>query len=76
VIKSNDIAIRQQFDDYTGGYVIHCHILGHEDRGMMWNVQTVCSPNSLLFGQTQAAGGADSCRVTSPALPRCSYAAE
>jgi FtsP/CotA-like multicopper oxidase with cupredoxin domain len=71
VIKSNELAIRQRFDDYTGGYVIHCHILGHEDRGMMWNVQTVCSPNSLLFGQTQTSGGADSCKVTSNALPKC-----
>ena len=35
--------IRHRFDDYTGAYVIHCHFLGHEDRGMMWNVQTVCS---------------------------------
>jgi FtsP/CotA-like multicopper oxidase with cupredoxin domain len=24
-----------RFVDYTGTYVFHCHILGHEDRGMM-----------------------------------------
>jgi FtsP/CotA-like multicopper oxidase with cupredoxin domain len=24
-----------RFVDYAGYYVIHCHILAHEDRGMM-----------------------------------------
>jgi FtsP/CotA-like multicopper oxidase with cupredoxin domain len=27
-----------RFVDYTGTYVFHCHILGHEDRGMMYMV--------------------------------------
>lgn len=39
-----EIVIRQRFEDYTGLYVLHCHFLGHEDRGMMLSVQTVC-PN-------------------------------
>lgn len=30
-----------RFVDYTGMYVLHCHILGHEDRGMMQLVQVV-----------------------------------
>ncbi|HKR66170.1 MAG TPA: multicopper oxidase domain-containing protein [Thermoanaerobaculia bacterium] len=38
------MVIRQRFEDYTGPYVLHCHFLGHEDRGMMLTVQTVC-PN-------------------------------
>jgi FtsP/CotA-like multicopper oxidase with cupredoxin domain len=41
---STEVVIRQRFEDYTGGYVLHCHFLGHEDRGMMLSVQTVC-PN-------------------------------
>jgi FtsP/CotA-like multicopper oxidase with cupredoxin domain len=28
--------------EFTGGFVNHCHILGHEDRGMMHNTQAVC----------------------------------
>jgi L-ascorbate oxidase len=63
--------IRQRFDDYTGAYVLHCHLLGHEDRGMMWNVQTVC-PGSLLFGKPQGGGAPDNCAEASAALPRCS----
>lgn len=31
--------IRHRFDDYWGNYVLHCHVLIHEDQGMMWNVQ-------------------------------------
>jgi FtsP/CotA-like multicopper oxidase with cupredoxin domain len=27
--------MRSRFVDYAGFYVIHCHILAHEDRGMM-----------------------------------------
>jgi hypothetical protein len=30
-----DHCIRHQFVDFTGTYVLHCHILAHEDRGMM-----------------------------------------
>lgn len=40
-----EITLRQRFEDFTGPYVLHCHILGHEDRGMMQNLQAVC-PNS------------------------------
>jgi hypothetical protein len=31
--------MRSRFVDYTGQFVIHCHILAHEDRGMMTVVQ-------------------------------------
>lgn len=38
--------MRQRYEDFTGLYVLHCHFLGHEDRGMMFAVQTVCNgPN-------------------------------
>jgi FtsP/CotA-like multicopper oxidase with cupredoxin domain len=29
---------RTRFVDYGGSYVLHCHILAHEDRGMMFQV--------------------------------------
>jgi FtsP/CotA-like multicopper oxidase with cupredoxin domain len=32
------IVIRQAYEDFTGAYVMHCHILGHEERGMMSRV--------------------------------------
>jgi suppressor of ftsI len=27
--------MRSRFVDFPGNYVLHCHILAHEDRGMM-----------------------------------------
>jgi FtsP/CotA-like multicopper oxidase with cupredoxin domain len=32
------VTVRHRFLEFTGKYVLHCHILGHEDRGMMQNV--------------------------------------
>ncbi|MEM7585532.1 MAG: multicopper oxidase domain-containing protein [Acidobacteriota bacterium] len=32
--------------EFTGGFVNHCHILGHEDRGMMHNTQATCADGS------------------------------
>lgn len=66
------ITTRSRFTDYTGEYVIHCHFLGHEDRGMMVGVQTVCpATQTPVWGQTVAAGTADNCKVTQPASPQC-----
>lgn len=33
------VIIRQRYDDFAGQYVMHCHILGHEERGMMQLLQ-------------------------------------
>jgi FtsP/CotA-like multicopper oxidase with cupredoxin domain len=33
--------MRSRFVDYPGRYVMHCHILIHEDRGMMYSVEVV-----------------------------------
>ena len=35
--------IRYVAKEFTGGFVNHCHILGHEDRGMMHNTQSTCA---------------------------------
>jgi FtsP/CotA-like multicopper oxidase with cupredoxin domain len=35
------IRIRHTFLDFVGTYVLHCHILAHEDRGMMQLVRVV-----------------------------------
>jgi FtsP/CotA-like multicopper oxidase with cupredoxin domain len=35
------IRIRSRFVDFPGKYVLHCHILGHEDRGMMQLVEVI-----------------------------------
>ncbi len=35
------ITVRTRYERYTGEYVLHCHILDHEDQGMMQNVEVV-----------------------------------
>lgn len=52
--------IRYLPQNFTGGFVNHCHILGHEDRGMMQNVQVVCpggdpkDPSTWRYGMPSA----------------------
>jgi len=41
------IKMRSRFLDFTGMYVLHCHILGHEDRGMMQLVQVTSNMTSM-----------------------------
>jgi FtsP/CotA-like multicopper oxidase with cupredoxin domain len=36
-----EVVMRMQFNDFTGKYVFHCHILAHEDNGMMAVVDVV-----------------------------------
>jgi FtsP/CotA-like multicopper oxidase with cupredoxin domain len=39
--------MRSRFVDYNGFYVLHCHILAHEDRGMMTVVEVV--PTKTIY---------------------------
>ena len=34
-----EVVIRMRFADFTGKFVYHCHILNHEDNGMMGVVE-------------------------------------
>lgn len=40
-ITPGRVRIRHRFVDFTGTFVLHCHILAHEDRGMMQLVRVV-----------------------------------
>jgi suppressor of ftsI len=37
--RNGSITIRQKFADFSGMWVFHCHILGHEDAGMMGTIR-------------------------------------
>jgi FtsP/CotA-like multicopper oxidase with cupredoxin domain len=39
--KPGYVKIRSRFADFVGLFVLHCHILAHEDRGMMQLVEVV-----------------------------------
>ena len=68
--EKGSVLIYQRYLDYTGGYVQHCHILGHEDRGMMLGVQTIC-PNGSYGRPT--GGKSPECREGNyiPSIPTC-----
>jgi FtsP/CotA-like multicopper oxidase with cupredoxin domain len=44
---SGYVKFRSRFVDFTGAYVLHCHILGHEDRGMMQLVQVITNTTTM-----------------------------
>ncbi len=62
------VVLRQRYEDYSGAFVIHCHFLGHEDRGMMLLVQTVC-PGEIDFGTPLGDGLPDDCAIPSELYP-------
>ncbi|HST38221.1 MAG TPA: multicopper oxidase family protein [Conexibacter sp.] len=35
------VVVRNSYQDYAGHFVFHCHILGHEDAGMMQTIQVL-----------------------------------
>ena len=41
------VKIRTRFMDFTGMFVLHCHFLTHEDRGMMQLVQVVSNTTTM-----------------------------
>jgi FtsP/CotA-like multicopper oxidase with cupredoxin domain len=66
------VLLRQRYEEFTGEYVLHCHFLGHEDRGMMFGVQTTCSGDQNHYGTPNAAGQPE-CAPSRlrPAAPQC-----
>jgi FtsP/CotA-like multicopper oxidase with cupredoxin domain len=66
------VELRQRYLEFTGEYVLHCHFLGHEDRGMMFGVQTVCKDDPTKFGQAKADGSPECVPGNLiPAAPQC-----
>ena len=41
VKKGLRVILRTRYERYIGEYVLHCHILDHEDQGMMQNVRVL-----------------------------------
>jgi FtsP/CotA-like multicopper oxidase with cupredoxin domain len=48
VIIPGYFKMRSRFVDYQGTYVMHCHILIHEDRGMMFTVNVIPQPTLMV----------------------------
>jgi FtsP/CotA-like multicopper oxidase with cupredoxin domain len=62
--------MRQRYLEFTGEYMLHCHFLGHEDRGMMFAVQTVCKDKPGFYGKANQPQPECSGELI-PAAPAC-----
>ena len=62
---SGNIVIRVAFNDYTGRYMFHCHIAGHEDFGMMSFINVVAAPTAPPASATAATPAAPVASTTS-----------
>ena len=63
VIAPGRVVIRIKNLDFTGSFVYHCHILAHEDRGMM-SLNTV-QPETPIYATGAGAGGGPAVNVYS-----------
>jgi cysteine-rich repeat protein len=68
MVAPNEILrVIAKFEDYTGKYPYHCHILEHEDNEMMRQFQTVQCGNALLEPGEECddgdTAGADGCNA-------------
>src|SRR5436305_10434634 len=43
-VRPSVVVIRMRPTDFTGRFVLHCHVTNHEDRGMMMAVQVLRHP--------------------------------
>ncbi|MCP3417908.1 multicopper oxidase domain-containing protein [Bradyrhizobium brasilense] len=51
IVENNyQIRVRTRYERYIGEYVLHCHILDHEDAGMMANIAIVPDLNAAGGG--------------------------
>jgi L-ascorbate oxidase len=48
------ITVRTRYQRYIGEFVLHCHILDHEDQGMMQNVAVVLGQGEVSAAQSAA----------------------
>jgi FtsP/CotA-like multicopper oxidase with cupredoxin domain len=47
VVTPGYLKMRTRFVDFFGKFVLHCHILGHEDRGMMQLIEVVNNQTTI-----------------------------
>jgi FtsP/CotA-like multicopper oxidase with cupredoxin domain len=41
VPRKGSVTFRSRFQDFTGRFVMHCHMMNHEELGMMQVVEVV-----------------------------------
>lgn len=59
----SEVRILMDFEDYPGSYVNHCHILFHEDAGMMAVVRVILNTEDTWLGLSNPEGNLDGTEV-------------
>jgi len=69
------VVFRSRFPDYVGAFVNHCHILIHEDHGMMQTVETTPFAERANYELRESvASSADTADAVTAIYPRLSQA--
>jgi FtsP/CotA-like multicopper oxidase with cupredoxin domain len=50
---ADDTTVKMAFQDYIGTYVMHCHMLEHEDAGMMQTIKVINNTKNSWLAPTQ-----------------------
>jgi hypothetical protein len=65
------VVFRSRFADYTGHWTHHCHILAHEDLGMMQLIETASDPAQASYSaRSRVASPSASGPATDAIYPR------
>ncbi|MGB3243746.1 MAG: multicopper oxidase domain-containing protein [Sulfitobacter sp.] len=59
ILPGHLVKFRTRYERYIGDFVIHCHILDHEDQGMMQNIRIALPDGSGGFDRPMTEHGAD-----------------
>ena len=59
----SEVKILMDFEDYPGSYVNHCHILFHEDAGMMAVVRVILNTEDTWLGLGNKQGDSDGTEI-------------
>ena len=60
------VTVRTRYQRYIGEFVLHCHILDHEDQGMMQNVAIVLPGGTPASVNAPEEGGTAATRRRRP----------
>ncbi|WP_329601729.1 multicopper oxidase family protein [Paraburkholderia antibiotica] len=61
------LVLRTRYEDFIGQFVMHCHILDHEDQGMMQNIAIVSGKSTSTPNAPNTPGASNVPKVTTPA---------
>ena len=57
------VLTRSRYVNYDGKYVFHCHILIHEDAGMMWDFKVDADPNNKDYPPVDPCTKLEKCQM-------------